>query len=116
MPKKYQSRLHDKPFQEIQNGSKKVGCRLNDKKRRQFKVGDIIEFISRSNPENKIEVIIKNLEIFHNFNNLFQEISPNLTGIKTKPEEAAQQMLEFYSIEEQNKHGVVAIHIASPRR
>ncbi|HEY1074482.1 MAG TPA: ASCH domain-containing protein, partial [Patescibacteria group bacterium] len=47
-------RLHPRPFDNIKSGKKTSELRLNDEKRSAIKIGDMIEFTSRVNPDEKL--------------------------------------------------------------
>ena len=63
--------LDKEHFENVKAGNKTVEIRLNDKKRREFKVGDIIEFENRSD-KSKIEATITELNIYTSFEELYK--------------------------------------------
>ena len=50
----YELRLNEKPFESIKNGTKTIEMRLQDEKRNQYQVGDILIFKKR--PE-EVEIL-----------------------------------------------------------
>jgi len=106
-------KLNPLAFQQISNGSAKYEIRLYDEKRRKLKVGDKILFSELPLLENKIEVEIVNLIIANNFEGLFAKSDPVLAGWETSdtPMKCAKDMSKYYSEEDQEKYGVVAIEV-----
>jgi ASC-1-like (ASCH) protein len=105
----HQMRLHPLPFEQIKNGSKTIEVRLNDEKRQQIKVGDEIEFSSRSEPEDKITTKVVNLLYFPTFSKLFDAYPPEVFGATSKEELVG--IYKYYTIEEEKRYGVVGIKI-----
>lgn len=103
-------KLNNDPFTKIKNGSKKIELRLYDNKRKLLKVNDIIEFTNISNNE-KLLVSIINLTIYKNFKELFNNIDITSLGYNKNDNIDYTIMNNYYSIEEQNKYGVIAIEI-----
>lgn len=64
--------------------------------------------------ENKAEVKIVNLVIANGFEDLFTKFNPVLAGweIGDTPMKCAKDMSEYYSEEDQEKYGVLAIEVA----
>ncbi len=103
--------LNKIPFQAIEYGKKCIELRLYDDRRREIKIGDIIEFTNRADLSKRIKVMVTNLHIFENFAALYRVISLEKCGyakeevISASPED----MNKYYSPEEQAKYGVVGI-------
>ena len=93
-------RLKEEPFRLIQSGKKKIECRLHDEKRQQLQVGDVIEFQLSGNDAEKFEKTIAGLRKFASFEALFE----------IYPEERCD-MSQYYSVEDENKYGVLAIEL-----
>jgi len=98
------------PFEKIVTGPKIIESRLYDKKRQQINIGDQIEFICNDDLAKKTVTIVNALLIYPDFKNLFSDFQASLFGGKSK-EELLKEIEIFYSIEEQNKHGVIGIKI-----
>lgn len=92
-------RLHPEPFEQVKLGQKKIECRLNDEKRQQLAVGDVIEFQLR--PE-CTEVIEKQICALHHFST-FEEMFTKF------PEERINNVYQYYTTEGEQKWGVLAI-------
>ena len=102
--------LHSDVFDIVKAGRKDIEVRINDEKRRQLKVGDILVFLKRPNDDEEIRVKIVGLEYYDYFEELVNHYDMSrlyLDGF-TK-EEYLNEMKRFYTIEEQEKYGVVAI-------
>jgi ASC-1-like (ASCH) protein len=99
--------LHLVPFNKISSGKKKIESRLNDKKRREFNVGDELVFVSRVD-NSEITATITALHYFPNFATLFQSIATEKFG-ELSSESLLNEIEELYSKEDQLKWGVVGI-------
>lgn len=75
----FDMQLQDKYFQLSQVGKKKVEIRLYDDKRKKLRVGDIIKFENIKN-DGTLSVKITKLEVFSNFEMLFQNVGNELLG------------------------------------
>lgn len=107
---KHNMKLNNEPFELIENGSKKIELRLYDEKRRKLKVNDLIEFTNIST-EKKITVLIEALYLYPNFEELYKYFDKISLGYDKDALASYHDMEEYYSIEEQNKYGVVGIKI-----
>lgn len=106
-------KLNARSFEQISKGLKIYEIRLNDEKRSNIKVGDLITFSKL--PELKKNIVVNVLDIVrsNNFEELFTKFSPVLAGWpkNSKPKQCSKDMLKYYSLEEQNKYGVLAIKL-----
>lgn len=104
-------RLDEGPFRAIKAGRKTVEMRLWDEKRRLIRVGDVIEFSLRKDKNETFAVTVTALSLFPDFDALYAAIPPERLGYdrKTAPSASPDDMLAFYSREEQEKWGVVGI-------
>ena len=105
----YRMHLDDKHFKNVKEGNKTVEIRLNDKKRREFKVGDTIEFENRQG-DGKLEATITELNIYTSFEELYKHEDKVSMGYKADEVACPDDMSVYYSEEDQIKNGVVAIH------
>ena len=105
----YRMHLDKEHFENVKAGNKTVEIRLNDKKRREFKVGDVIEFENRSD-KSKIEATITELNIYTSFEELYKHEDKISMGYKEDEVACPDDMSVYYSEEDQIKNGVVAIH------
>lgn len=106
----YKMRLQNIPYEKIKNGTKTIELRVNDEKRKLLKVGDTIEFENRSNLE-KQKVVVEELEVYPDFSELYKHYSKEEMGYLANERANPKDMEEFYSKEEQERCGVVAIRI-----
>lgn len=106
----HEMRLNDKPFISIKNGTKVIEIRLNDEKRRKIKINDIIEFSNLTTNE-KLKVKVIDLYRYDNFDILFNSFDKKKLGYKDNEIANPSDMLKYYSKDEENKWGVLAIEI-----
>lgn len=108
----HEMRLADEPFDMIVSGKKSVEVRLNDEKRREISVGDIIIFYRKSCLSDMCAVTVVGLRDYKNFSELFSTERLADTGcIEMTAERAAQSMYKYYTSEQEEKVGVLAIEI-----
>ena len=105
-----QMHLDERYYKAIKNGTKTIEMRLNDEKRQQLKVGDILEFENRKDGE-VLKTTITNIYHFSNFKEIFDNFDREKLGFSKDEDFTYKNMEEFYSIEEQEKYGVIAIEI-----
>lgn len=107
--KTYEMNLQPKYFDFIKNGTKRIELRLNDEKRQQLQLGDVIEF-SDGNSSLKAEII--GLLRYRTFEDLFEDFDASILtdSSMTKPE-ILEALEEFYTPEKQVKYGVLGIRI-----
>ena len=84
--------------------------RLYDHKRKKFQIDDIIKFINRADEEILYAKITK-LHIFKNFEELYNNFDKTYLGYKENEDASPNDMNKYYSLEEQEKYGVVGIEI-----
>lgn len=101
----YRMKLQNEPFKQIKKGTKKIEIRLNDEKRKVFKINDYIEFTNITTLEIMF-VKITNLYHFENFEKLFNYFDNLVLGCGSY-----REMYKYYSKEEENKYGVLGIEI-----
>ena len=106
----YKMHLHSEPLELIKSGNKKVEARLLDEKRSKIKAGDFIEFTNRSN-EDKIICKVSGLYKFPTFKELYAVTDKKLMGYIDGQEYNYNDLDIYYSKEDQEKDGVVAIYI-----
>ena len=107
---KHMMRLHAEPFQLIKNGSKTIEMRLYDDKRRLLQVGDILEFQSRTTGE-VLETKVLALHLYSSFEELYKHFDKISLGYLKDEEADPNDMSQYYTLEEQEKYGVVGIEI-----
>lgn len=106
----HEMRLNNDPFIKIKNGTKTVELRLYDEKRKALKVGDKIIFTNIDTNE-KMDVIVKGLFKADNFNDIYAKYSKVSIGYDEKDVANPKDMEEYYSIEDINKYGCLAIEV-----
>lgn len=102
-------RLHEEPFNLIKNNIKTVEYRLNDEKRREIEIGDIITFYKR--PE-EIETIKAEVIELRYYKDLLEMYTDTFNQYLYKDYSTPQDAVEdtpYYSNEEINMFGCVAI-------
>ena len=101
----YRMKLQNEPFKQIKKGTKEIEIRLNDEKRKMFKINDYIEFTNISTLEIMF-VKITNLYHFESFEKLFNNFDNSILGCGSY-----EEMYKYYSREEENKYGILGIEI-----
>ncbi len=106
-------KLNSQPYALIENREKTIELRLYDEKRKRIKIGDHIVFSNAREPQNQIEVEVINLYIFKDFPELYKKLplekcGYSVDGLKTA---SSDDMLKYYSVEKQDKYGVVGIEV-----
>lgn len=107
---KHKMNLNDEPFNLIKEGTKTIELRLNDEKRRALKEQDLIEFTNRKSLETII-VKIEGLYKYRNFQELYKHFDKVSMGYSESDVADPKDMEEYYTVEEQEKYGVVGIKI-----
>jgi hypothetical protein len=101
--------LQDKYFDFIKNGTKRIELRLNDEKRQQIKIGDLIEF---SNGKDKFTAKVIGLLKYQDFKTLFNDFGIEILADRTMTKQELLDVLsEFYTPEKQEKFGVLGIRV-----
>ena len=103
-------RLHNKPFMLIKDGIKNIEMRINDDKRQLIKIGDNIQFVNRFTNEIIYTEVI-NLYYFNNFEELYNNFDKVSIGYDKNDDANPNDMNKYYSKEEIDKFGVLAIEI-----
>ncbi|MDD2637082.1 MAG: ASCH domain-containing protein [Bacteroidales bacterium] len=104
-------KLNENAFLNIKNGIKKFELRLNDEKRQKLSLNDNIKFHNLNNIDEIISVKIIGLLRYNSFKDLFIDIDYNLCGPANSLEEKLERVHIFYTTEEEQKYGILAIKI-----
>ena len=105
-------KLQDKYYEYILNGTKRIEIKLNDEKRQGIKIGDKIKFINESDASKYFIATVCNLTYYNTIDEMFNDYNIEILADKSMTKEELRQVLmEFYTIEKQNKYGMVAILI-----
>ena len=112
----HKMKLNSVPFEMIKSGEKTIELRLFDEKRQQLKAGDKIVFTNTTTGETLNTTVVK-LHRFDSFKELYKSLPLLKCGYTTENVDNAKpsDMEQYYSVEEQNKYGVVGIEICRPK-
>lgn len=112
--KKHIMRLNPSPLKKIREGRKTIELRLYDEKRKTISVGDIIMFVNTENPDDTLNVVVKDLFVFKSFNELYDNLPLLKCGYTDEDIDMASpdDMELYYSKEKQNQYGVIGIEIS----
>ncbi len=111
----HRMKLNPAPFEMIKSGQKTIELRLFDEKRQQIKAGDNILFTNTANEETLSTTVVK-LHRFHSFEELYKSLPLLQCGYTAEDVDKAHpsDMEQYYSVEQQNKYGVVGIELCRP--
>ena len=102
--------LHNDPFNSIKTQQKTVEMRLNDERRQNITIGDILVFTNIvTNKKISVEVLAK--ESFTDFFELYKNFSKTEIGYLEDEIADPNDMLKYYSQEKIDKYGALAITI-----
>lgn len=102
--------LHPDVFEIVKQGIKDVEVRVNDEKRRKLHVGDTLIFLKRPLEDEQIVKKVKALEYYDNFKELVEYYEMKRIYLENYTKEMyLNEMARFYTQEEQDEYGVVAI-------
>ena len=109
----HEMRLEPAPFRMIKSGEKTIELRLNDEKRRKIAVGDTIAFTETETGE-RLRVTVTALHVFPSFDALYRALPLTKCGYTEAELSSASpdDMLTYYSAEQQREYGVVGIAVA----
>lgn len=107
----WQMKLKLQPFLMVKSGKKTVELRLFDEKRSKLNVGDRVAFTCMQTGETVL-CAVKNLRTFPNFSLLYQAYDKCAMGYDENEQAGPEDMEKYYSKEDIEKYGVVAIEIA----
>lgn len=105
--------LRPEPFRRMEAGEKTVELRLNDPKRRQLRVGDLIRFVSTEDETDVLRVLVKELLPFPDFAALYRALDLRACGYSPEelPGASPRDMEAYYSPADQARWGVLGIRI-----
>lgn len=102
--------LHADVFDIVKDGIKDVEVRVNDEKRRKLKIGDTLVFLKRPLEDETIRAKVVGLEYYKDFKELVKHYDMKRIYLEGYTEEMyLKEMARFYTQEEQDEYGVVAI-------
>ena len=106
----HEMKLNENPFNQMKSGEKQIEYRLNDEKRQKIKIGDTITFTKVDDTEN-IKVIVTELKYYKTLLEMYSaSFDQYLKNYYNTPEEVVNDTT-YYTKEEEEKYGCVAIHI-----
>lgn len=108
---RYEMKLNNTPFEQMQKNEKTLEIRLNDAKRKLLNMGDEILFLNKDHPTKTLLKKVKDLRLY----NCFAEMAENEncisagfpTGYTTK--DVLDCYYTFYTPEEEKQFGVLVI-------
>jgi len=106
----HQTKLQEKYFSMIKSGEKTIELRLFDDKRKNIKIGDIIEFFDIADKNKTLLVEVIGLHKAADFSALCVQIDCKLAGFST-PDELCTTMNKFYPVKNQKHFGVIGIEL-----
>lgn len=106
----HEMRLDNEAFIKVKSGTKTVELRLLDEKRKAVHIGDVITFENRKDHE-KIDVKVTDLFTSKDFKEIYEKYSMESLGYAEDEKASYKDMNKFYSEEEIQKYGAVAISI-----
>lgn len=110
--KTYNMKLLPQYFNYIKNGTKRLELRLNDEKRKDLEINDIIIFEKLSDDIEYLNTKVKKIYKYNNFKDLVNDFDIELIADKSiTKDELLKTLNKIYTVEEQNKYGVLAIEI-----
>lgn len=109
----HEMKLNPAPYAAIKTGKKNIELRLNDEKRQQVKIGDTITFSNTAIPDLKLYTRVNALHHAASFTELFATIPLTVCGFdgNLSVDEAAGEMRQYYSEEEELKYGALGIEV-----
>ena len=109
MPIRHRMKLTPENFEQLKSGHKTIESRLNDEKRKALRVGERIEFAKLPELQTSIIVEIVSLDTYKNFSELYAAGHEAVLG--TTQQEYLKRIHEYYTKQEEDKYGVVAIGV-----
>ncbi len=109
MPIRHRMKLTSESFEQVKTGKQLFEFRINDEKRKAFKVGERIELAKLPDLGTSVIVEITSLDVYQDFSELYHQ-KPEAVLDYTEAE-FLQRMRAFYTEDEEEKYGVVAIGI-----
>ena len=104
----HEMKLQPKFFDFIKYGTKRIELRLYDEKRRNIELGDKIIFKKEPKLEEVVEATVVGLLRYKSFKELFEDFDMSLLADKSMTKgELLEVLKEFYTVEKQEKYGVL---------
>lgn len=107
----HKMKLMPQYFDYIKYGNKRIEIRLNDEKRKNLKINDIIIFEKLEDTE-YLKTKIVNIYKYDSFSDLINDFDIKLLAdVSITKEQLLKILNEIYEKEKQDKYGVLAIEI-----
>jgi len=107
-------KLYESNFDDLKNGKKKREYRLNDEKRKQIRIGDIIKFLKLPNLDDECIVEVTQIETFNNWYDCYEKYFDEDFKEKYENVQAVVQDTYdggYYTKEESEKYGSIILTI-----
>ena len=106
----HRMKLQPEFFDKIKSGQKKIEVRLFDEKRKEIKLGDIIEFKKEPGKTETLKAEVIELLNYKSFTDLINDFPITDFGCSNK-EDLLKSLYNFYSKEDEEKYTVLGIKI-----
>ena len=106
----YEMNLNPGPFKVMKEGLKSIEMRLDDERRKNIKIGDIILFTETETKE-KLKVEVLDLYRYPNFEELYKHFDKRELGYRKDEVASPSDMLEYYPKDKIEKYGVLGIRV-----
>lgn len=105
--------IPDEYFDKIKSGEINLALRVNDTKRRNYKVGNVLTFKKQSDESDEFKVEISNLFYFDTIKDALLGFGKKRFGYTESitADKIEDKMLMFYKNEDIEKYGIVIIEI-----
>lgn len=111
-PKTYVMNVNKKYYKKLKGETKKIELRLNDLRRQKIKVNDVINFRLDGHPQKYFLAKVNRVTRYKNFSELIEKEGRENCGFEKKTIEQINHIMHrFYTEEEVQKNGVVAIEV-----
>lgn len=108
----HEMRLQERYFDLIASGKKTYEVRLNDEKRQRIRIGDLIVFRNEANLDRLQVKRVEKLSFFSSFEEMLSVLDKKDIGFFSENnDEVISIYHQFYSVEDENKYGVLAIKL-----
>lgn len=115
---KHIMKINDSAFERMKKGTKKREYRVNDEKRKQVRIGDIIEFQKISNQDEKILMDVKEIELYNSLEDaICSHFEEDFSNRHSDINSAINSFYEkgYYDKEEIDKNGMIVFKIKKHR-
>ncbi len=109
----HKMKLYIESFMQIKDGTKNREYRLNDEKRQNIKIGDIIEFTKLPDLDEKVEREVEGLLLYKNWYSCYEDFfEEDLSEYYNNIEEAVTDTYNnWWSKEDEKKYGCLIIKL-----